>query len=71
MCAITMSQEQRKEYTPQELARILKVDQMTVKRRIKAGKIRARKEGRFWRISEDDLNRYIQQTYQEGTERPT
>lgn len=69
MCAIAMSQE-RKEYTPQEVARILKVDQLTVKRRIYAGKIRARKEGRFWRIGEDDLQAYIEQTYREGSQGP-
>lgn len=70
MCAIAMSQE-RREYTPQEVAEILRVDQMTVIRRLKAGKIRARKEGRFWRISEDDLNNYINSTYRDGSQRPT
>lgn len=67
MCAIIM-QEQR-EYTVRDVARILGVNRMTVIRRLEAGKIRARKEGNRWRIREDDLNSYIDQTYREGTER--
>lgn len=67
MCAVIM--QEQKEYTVREVARILGVNRMTVIRRLEAGKIRARKEGNRWRISEDDLNDYIRQTYREGTER--
>lgn len=70
MCAVMMSQK-RKEYTPRQVAEILGVHYMTVMRRLQAGKIRARREGPEWRISEDDLQAYIEQTYREGSQGST
>lgn len=67
MCAIMMN----KEYTPQEVAKILRVDYATVIRRLKAGVIRGRKEGQQWRVSEDDLQKYIDSTYRNGPQRST
>ena len=52
-----------KEYTTQEVAEILRVHRLSVIRRIEKGKLRARKEGSIWRISESDLEAYIQSTY--------
>jgi excisionase family DNA binding protein len=64
MCAIAMSEH--KELTLPEVAKRLNVSYQTVLRRIKARKLRARKEGQEWRVSEDDLARYIEQTYLDG-----
>lgn len=70
MCAVTMSQK-RKEYTPRQVAEILGIHYMTVMRRLQSGKIRARREGPEWRISEDDLQAYIEETYREGSQGST
>jgi len=52
-----------KQYTTQEVAEILRVHRLSVIRRIEKGKLRARKEGKDWRISASDLEAYIQSTY--------
>ena len=59
MCAITMED---KELTITQVAYRLSVSEMTVKRRIDAGRIQARKEGNEWRIKESELQRYIRST---------
>jgi excisionase family DNA binding protein len=60
MCAITM--EQDRELTIVQVAYRLSVSEMTVRRRIEAGRIQARKEGNEWRIKESELQRYIRST---------
>lgn len=47
-------------YTPIEVAERLKVSVDTIKRLIKNGKLSATKIGGQWRISEDQLNEYIE-----------
>jgi excisionase family DNA binding protein len=42
-------------YTPQEIAKQLKVNKLTVYRWIKEGRLKAVKIGRFWRVSETEL----------------
>jgi excisionase family DNA binding protein len=60
MCAIAMEQEM--EYTISQVAGRLGVSVQTVKRRIEAGRIQARKEGQEWRIKESELLRYMRST---------
>jgi excisionase family DNA binding protein len=57
----TMTQEH--ELTAQEVADRLGVNWLTVIRRIQSGKLRARKEGKEWRIRESDLEAYINSTF--------
>lgn len=54
--------------TVEEVAARLRVSHMTVIRRLEAGKIRARREGRLWRILESDLQDYIASTYNQPKE---
>lgn len=63
MIAVSM---QEQEYTVEEVARRLRVSEMTVIRRIAAGKLRARREGHVWRINERDLEAYLHETYEQG-----
>ena len=60
MCAVSMEQEQ--ELTIAQVAGLLGISVQTVKRRIEAGRIKARKEGQEWRIKESELLRYIRST---------
>jgi excisionase family DNA binding protein len=46
-------------YTIEEVARILKVSQTTVRRKIKTGELQSRRLGRLHRISGADLRRLI------------
>lgn len=46
-------------YTPNQIAEILQVHSMTVLRYIKAGKLKALKIGRVYRIEEKDLKDFI------------
>ena len=64
----TMTMTEDKELTLGEVAKRLRLSRMTVLRRIRAGKIRARREGDLWRIRESDLEAYIQSTYLEPEE---
>ncbi len=59
MSAVFMEQE----FTTEEVAARLRVHRLTVIRRIEAGLLPARKEGREWRIKASDLEAYIQSTY--------
>ena len=58
-----MTMEQERELTLAQVAAALNVSVPTVKRRIEAGRIRARKEGQEWRIQISELHRYIQSTH--------
>lgn len=46
-------------YTPQDIAKTLKVAYMTVYRWIRAGKLKAYKIGKQYRITEKDFNSFI------------
>jgi len=48
-----------KVYTVQEVARILRVSPLTVLRYIKLGKLKARRIGRGYRITERDLALFL------------
>lgn len=65
MSAVFMEQE----YTTEEVAARLRIHRLTVIRRIEAGLIPARKEGREWRILSSDLEAYIRSTYPSKDER--
>ena len=63
-----MTMTEDKELTLGEVAKRLRLSRMTVLRRIRSGKIRARREGDLWRIRESDLEAYIESTYLEPEE---
>ena len=46
--------------TPAEVAEQLRVSSMTVYRLIKSGELRAARIGKSYRISEDDVDAYLQ-----------
>lgn len=50
---------EEKFYTVEEVAKILKVNPMTVYRRVKEGKLKVYKVGRVFRISEESLKNYL------------
>ena len=46
-------------YTPEQTAEILQVHVKTVQGWIRAGKLKAVRAGRFWRVRESDLEAYL------------
>jgi len=46
--------------TPAEVAELLRVSSMTVYRLIKSGELRAARIGKSYRISEEDVDTYLQ-----------
>jgi excisionase family DNA binding protein len=52
--------------TPNEVAEQLRVSTMTVYRLIKAGDLRAARIGKSFRISEDDVDRYLQSRFSDA-----
>lgn len=46
-------------YTPEQAAEILQVHVKTVQGWIRAGKLKAVRAGRFWRVKESDLEAYL------------
>lgn len=46
-------------FTPQEVAKKLKIDMSTVYRWIREGRLKAVKIGHFWRVSESELQRLL------------
>ena len=52
--------------TVAEVAKQLRVSNMTVYRLIKAGEMRAVRVGRGYRLKEDDVRRYLQQRYMDA-----
>ena len=52
--------------TVQEVAQLLRVSSMTVYRLIKAGDLRAVRVGKSYRLSEDDVDRYLAQGFTEA-----
>jgi excisionase family DNA binding protein len=54
--------EEQEEYTVQEVAKRLRLNRYTVIQRINARQLRARKEGKEYRIRKDWLEEYIRST---------
>ena len=65
MFAAVMEQDEQ-ELTIAEVARRLRISQNTVLRRIKVGLLRARRDGKLWRVTRSDLIDYIESTYQKS-----
>ncbi len=49
--------------TVQEVADLMRVSSMTVYRLIKSGEMRAARVGRSFRVREEDVNEYLEQSY--------
>ena len=47
-----------KTYTTEKIAAMLQLDGETIRRYIKQGKLKAMKFGRVWRITEEELKRF-------------
>lgn len=62
--------DKMKFYTMEETAEILRVTKQAVLRYIRAGRLRAAKLGRAWRIQEEDLNAFIEDAKKEGLKSP-
>lgn len=54
-----MSNNQKEFYLVEELAEKLRVSNMTIYRYIKAGKLKAYKIGKEFRINEDEFNSFL------------
>ncbi|MGH9274975.1 MAG: helix-turn-helix domain-containing protein [Acidimicrobiales bacterium] len=52
--------------TPAEVAELLRVSSMTVYRLIKSGELRAARIGKSYRISEDDIDTYLQARFSDA-----
>ena len=52
--------------TPAEVAELLRVSSMTVYRLIKSGELRAARIGKSYRISEDDVDTYLQARFSDA-----
>ncbi|MEM5816034.1 MAG: helix-turn-helix domain-containing protein [Candidatus Aenigmatarchaeota archaeon] len=46
-------------YTPEEVAEILKVSVITVKKWLRSGELKGIKVGKLWRIREEDLQEFL------------
>jgi excisionase family DNA binding protein len=58
-----MAQQRVRFLTVAEVADIMRVSTMTVYRLIKAGDLRAVRVGKSYRLSEDDVDRYLAQGF--------
>ena len=61
-----MAQQRARFLTVAEVAEIMRVSTMTVYRLIKAGDLRAVRVGKSYRLSEDDVDRYLAQGFTEA-----
>jgi excisionase family DNA binding protein len=61
-----MAQQRARFLTVAEVADIMRVSTMTVYRLIKAGELRAVRVGKSYRLSEDDVDRYLAQGFTEA-----
>lgn len=55
--------------TPKEVAKILRVSPRTVQRWVKAGKLRAVRAGRLWRIPKEALVEFLSEKSEAGVQR--
>ena len=60
------SQARSRFLTPAEVADQLRVSSMTVYRLIKSGELRAARIGKSYRISEDDVDTYLQARFSDA-----
>ena len=51
----------QKYYTPEELAEIFTLHKKTIYRWIRAGRIESYKMGRGWRVSQKQLNKFLEE----------
>lgn len=51
--------EELRIYTVKEVADLLKVSKMTISRYIQSGKLKSSKLGRMYRITDDDLRKFL------------
>jgi len=49
-----------KVYTPNEVADVLKVEPVTIRRWLMAGKMSGFKVGKEWRVTEEDIQQFIE-----------
>jgi excisionase family DNA binding protein len=61
-----MAQQRARFLTVAEVADIMRVSTMTVYRLIKAGDLRAVRVGKSYRLTEDDVDRYLAQGFTEA-----
>lgn len=54
-------QEEQKGYSLSEVCEVLHISQRTAYRYIEAGKIKAEKEGKLYSVTEEELNRLLQE----------
>lgn len=47
-------------YTAEEVAEILKLDIVTVRRYLALGQMKGAKIGKSWRVTEDDLKEFVE-----------
>jgi excisionase family DNA binding protein len=57
--------------TPEVVAERLHVQRSTIMKYLRAGVIKGRKIGRLWRITETDLQVYLERAAQRGERSPT
>jgi excisionase family DNA binding protein len=48
--------------TPEQVAERLQISPLTVMKHLRAGRLKGRKIGKFWRIEEEDFEAFIQGT---------
>ncbi len=53
-------------YTPEQAAEVLAVNRETVYKLLRSGKLKASRIGKLWRISEADLEQFMNETRTEG-----
>lgn len=63
---MAMSSARARFLTPAEVADLLRVSSMTVYRLIKSGELRAARIGKSYRISEDDVDAYLQARFSDA-----
>ncbi len=63
---LAQSQGRSRFLTVAEVASMLRVSTMTVYRLIKGGQLPAARVGKSYRVSEEDVDRYLASTYTQG-----
>jgi acetyl-CoA synthetase len=48
-------------YTPNEVAKRLKVDRDTIYKLLQDGELKGKKVGRLWRVSDSNLSEYLKE----------
>ena len=61
-----MAKELMKVYTLEELIEVLQVTRRTLYNYIKTGKLKAAKMGKYWRVTEKQLEEFLKATNTEG-----